>query len=83
MTGQLSVPGRDGPIPLPRDVLTCRVGTLFLKAQTGQLGLLPRCPWAQWLCRRSIDPPAVTEPPRRVFLGPLRRPWLSYPLASV
>lgn len=63
MISQLTVPKRDGPILLLLDILTCCVGTLSLKAQRGQAGLLPRYPWVQLLCRHGIDPHAVTELP--------------------
>lgn len=59
MMRQLTVPKCDGPILLLLDVLTCCVGTLSLKAW-GQAGLLPHYPRVQLLCRRGIDPPAVT-----------------------
>lgn len=63
MISQLAVPKCDGPILLPLDVLTCCVGTLSMKAQRGQAGLVPHYPWVQLLCRHGIDPPAVTELP--------------------
>lgn len=63
MISQLTVPTCDGPILLLLDVLTCRVGTLSLKAQRGQAWLLPRFSQVQLLCKHGIDPPAVTELP--------------------
>lgn len=69
MISQLTVPKCDGPILLLLDVLTCCVGTLSLKAQRGQAGLLPHYPWVQLLRRHGIDPPAVTELPVEYSYG--------------
>lgn len=55
MIGQHAVPKCDGPILLPLDVLTCRVGTLSLKAHRGH-GLLPQCPKVQLLCSMVLIP---------------------------
>lgn len=69
MISQLTVPKCDGPILLLLDILTCCVGTLSLKAQRGQAGLLPHYPWVQLLRRHGIDPPAVTELPVEYSYG--------------
>lgn len=60
MTSQLTVPKCEGPTPLPRDVLTCRVGAPSPKAQWDHVALLHLYPQLQFLSRRVIDPAQKT-----------------------